>query len=358
MACTDDLLMHSVLALSGAHLAFKQDLDASIQSATLRHYSEVIRGLRTEVGSLHMKDARGTLRLLLISIMVCHYEVLSGDMTGTTFKHLRASRELILQLLSQPDGLTAGFLAFETDALGLCLELYAYIVIMNSLSPYGSVATRTMPYDTFVLSLGTLSSYSTFGTMFGGIHGLFELIPQVALLASQRLVEEESGMTKPDPETVAMHDSLEARIRNWDLSPDPSEDTTEWEERSTAGEVLRHALYIYLSTALAGSLISDPDILSFIQFHIDAILNMAGSLAESHYACTLMWPLLIAGSCMVRESQRTELVTRLRASRYRMKHVFSACDLLQKLWESHDPQAYGPYGLYMMERHDYCIPII
>lgn len=74
-AYTDDLLMHTMLALSGAHLGFKQSTN-EITRATWGHYLLVIRSIREEVGNTGLQhDPAKTVRLLLVLVMLCHYEV-------------------------------------------------------------------------------------------------------------------------------------------------------------------------------------------------------------------------------------------------------------------------------------------
>lgn len=50
LASADDLTMHSVLAVSGAHLACRKDFDVGIQA--LQHYVAAVRGLRSELNDL------------------------------------------------------------------------------------------------------------------------------------------------------------------------------------------------------------------------------------------------------------------------------------------------------------------
>lgn len=77
LAWSDDLLMHSVLALSGAHLSHTSGGNLDIQLATRQHYSLLLRNLRSAFAgesSAH-EDVRRTLRLLLVLAVVCHIEV-------------------------------------------------------------------------------------------------------------------------------------------------------------------------------------------------------------------------------------------------------------------------------------------
>ncbi|KAF1812578.1 hypothetical protein P152DRAFT_397202 [Eremomyces bilateralis CBS 781.70] len=359
LAYTDDLLMHSVLALSGTHLAFQRDSDVRIQTATWQHYSVVVRGLRSELGSLGSDDFQKTLSLLLVLIVLCHYELISGDIKGTIFQHLRASRELIHPLLAHLHNHGHLGSSNNTASLGLCLELYAYILITNSCKPHGTGSGCAVHYDSFVTCLSNLSSYSTFGTMFGDCHGLFELIPQVTLLAARRLAEEEARVASPSLDSVRIYESLENRIDSWVLpTPFPNDDPADYEEAGLAAEAFRYGLRIYLAAALAGSLISDPETRHAIQSHIDAIIEISHSLGPSRWQTIMLWPLVMAGSCMTNITERCELVGSLRASRYRMKHVFAICNVLELLWETDCAQAFGPYGLYLMEKKGFWIPML
>lgn len=72
---TDDLLMHSLLAFSGAHLSHKAPANLQLTTATKLHYSKLLGGLRKEFATLHEDDATKKDRLLRILLVTCHYEV-------------------------------------------------------------------------------------------------------------------------------------------------------------------------------------------------------------------------------------------------------------------------------------------
>lgn len=76
LAVSDDLLMNSVLAMSGAHLCFKNKSSLDIYKTTWRHYSLVLSNLRNEnFSSLVLEDSEKCLRLLLVLLILCHVEV-------------------------------------------------------------------------------------------------------------------------------------------------------------------------------------------------------------------------------------------------------------------------------------------
>jgi hypothetical protein len=71
----DDLLMHALLACSGAHLAYREGNNVGIAAATNLHYSLLVSQLRVEFSSLREDDVGKKLRLLRVLLMLCQYEV-------------------------------------------------------------------------------------------------------------------------------------------------------------------------------------------------------------------------------------------------------------------------------------------
>lgn len=71
----DDLLMHGLLALSGAHLTYREPENIELETATMLHYSRLISGLRVEFASLQARDVAKKESLLRSLIVACHYEV-------------------------------------------------------------------------------------------------------------------------------------------------------------------------------------------------------------------------------------------------------------------------------------------
>ncbi|KAM5341522.1 hypothetical protein ACJ41O_014553 [Fusarium nematophilum] len=343
VASIDDLLMHSVLAVSGAHMNFENNSYRATQEATLSHYSSLIRLLRVELAELETSDVNKL--------------AISGANGGALFGHLHASREIILKILSYQESST---LRHDlTTHFGLGLELYCYLIVTNCLTPYGLLSERTFPLDPFITSLGTLSPCRTFGIMFAGLHGLFELIPQVSLLFGQRLIEQEAGIHNPSPSCVELRDTIQHRLQGWNSSQDatssqdPKQRLYDKSSMAQVSEVLRHSLEIYLIAAMQGSSISGPKIVSQFQRHVDIIFASGLSLYQSQWTAALMWPFLIAGSCTIREDQQRTLSQNLCKSRYRMKHSIRASNLLKTLWNDTDPRIYGPYGLYLtISQHD------
>jgi hypothetical protein len=75
IAYIDDLAMHSVIALGGAHLCSRKTDNTELTAATKCHYAFVLRGVRLALHELQPEDTMKVLRILLVLVLVAHYEV-------------------------------------------------------------------------------------------------------------------------------------------------------------------------------------------------------------------------------------------------------------------------------------------
>uniref|UniRef100_A0A0B7KCT4 Zn(2)-C6 fungal-type domain-containing protein n=2 Tax=Bionectria ochroleuca TaxID=29856 RepID=A0A0B7KCT4_BIOOC len=354
LGCIDDLLMHSLLALGGAHLAHKNPTNMLLADSTRLHYANLIRGLRVEIARLDDNDLECKERLLSVLGITCLYEIVSGDTQGATFKHLHACRRLILSLLGDGSTKSASSI-INSERLSFSIELYRYLVFSNTLTPYGITSERSLPLDPFLTNIeepqmrGPLS----FEPIFAGTCGLFRLVPLISVIASQRLNEESRGLDSPSPSLVRMSDDLYDRIQSWRLDPRYQEgDADRREQISRVAEMIRLGLYIYLRSALAGSVISDAADLCAIQEYISQLYSYAHVVLPSQYTVILLWPVVIAGSCTLIPDEQNVLLREIYSMKYGMKHMAIVGDVLQLLWDDPDPRAYGPYGLhFIMQKH-------
>ncbi|KIW13607.1 hypothetical protein PV08_08797 [Exophiala spinifera] len=341
LACLDDTLMHAILATSAAHLSFKNNGEVEIDMAAWKHYSSAIQSLQRQCANLCAMDPEKTLRLLVVLIVISHFEALSGNCNGTIFMHLRACRVLIHGFLN---GHIAPLTGDCKSLFGFSIEIYAYLLFSNTLTPYGMLQERTLPYDSFLMSLDVLTQYQTFGTMFAGAHGLFQLIPLLSLLHSNRLNEQEVGEVSES--SILISNQLYDLILHWDLSECEDDcDGHEASRRQLAAECYRYALEICLLTAMAGTEVTDITTIYRIETLTRAIMVTVEQLSGSSYCASMLWPLMIAGSCMINYRHQNKLEEMLRNSRYQMRHTVSAAELLCLLWKEDSQHVYGPYGL-------------
>lgn len=211
-------------------------------------------------------------------------------------------------------------------------------------------------YDAPLTCLEALNSYSTFGIMFSGCHGLFELIPQVTRLGVECLAMESLQQNHWFPRLRAhtYYEDLKERITNWTLPPLP----TEQDQIMLAAEAIRHGLHVYLLTSVCGSQRPDAESQRAIQDHIEIIMTCTSCITDARFRTILLWPGVVAGSCLIDGVQRENLIRSIQAAGFDMENLFQLCNLLQLVWNDDDPRAYGPYGLcLMMERYNKHIPI-
>jgi hypothetical protein len=246
------------------------------------------------------------------------------------------------------------------DALGFSIELYVYLVTCNAFIPYNSPDSHS-PLDAFIITLEELKLFPTFGVVFAGAHELFQLISEVSLLASSRLAEEVSGVSEPSESIEMVYNNLRRRLMTWNMpSPTIHDLDEEWENKRLAAEAVRQGLYIYLATSRAGSIVSDTLVRQTIQGHIDELCQHAAMvIASRHYVATLLWPVIVAGTCMVKPQQQHMLTHVMCAEWCNMMHLRAFGYLLKLVWKDPDPRAYGPYGLHMiMKKHGQIVGII
>jgi len=241
---------------------------------------------------------------------------------------------------------------------GYLLEIYTYLVLANSVMPYGIMDSRHVPYDGVIDNfVSTLSTYDTFGIMFAGCHELFELIPAISRFAAQRLKEEEQAPTAASlSNSDAFYTSTHARIRDWQQGPPSATDADCVPKRLAIGETYRHALFIYLETAMLGTarLPASAEVHTRLHEHLAHIKDAVESqdLVTSTFATILLWPMIIAGSVLVPGNERELLAQGLRMAQYANCTSIQTAELLELMWADEDPRSFGPYGLYLaMERH-------
>ncbi|KAJ9646699.1 hypothetical protein H2204_000391 [Knufia peltigerae] len=333
LAWSDDLLMHSVLTLSGVHLSHTTGGNLDIQLATRQHYSLLLQNLRS---------------VFAVLAVVCHIEAISGEPHGGIFPHLRASRQLVLKLLKEPRQKMCGDVKFIQ---GFALEVYFYLVLVNSITPYGRDETRAIPFDSVFTSFDFLKEYDSFGVFFSCGQGLFELIPKISMLAMHRLAEEESVESSASAETRVDYVRLVETLMEWQTPPVASE-MIEWEaEHIATGEIYRQALLAFIKASMCGSVVNNPKVIVAIQRHLDTALPLFPLVMLSPFHTLLLWPVMILGSCMICEHQRKDFIYNLHhESRINVRQVREAANLLEYLWNDEDKCSYGPYGLYLVMR--------
>lgn len=236
----------------------------------------------------------------------------------------------------------------ERKLLGFVAEVYSYIVLSNSITPFGMSSNRTLIYDPFLRSLDDLRDLGAFGVMFSGVHSLFELISSVSLFAGQQASWPLTDTGLP-PDCHETYNRLRMCIGY--LGPLAIEHEGSQEHNATK-EVFRIALLVFLETSISPFSKLDSVRVHRLQPFLDRALHHLPQILLSNYSCILMWPVMVIGSCLVREEQREIVASILNDNHYLMRNTGQGSVLLRLLWNDTDEFSFGPYGLgLLMERH-------
>lgn len=267
------------------------------------------------------------------------------------YHHLRACRQLLLRLLERPGEIVR---TGTRRLMGLALESYCFLAVVANITPYGLLEPRTLPIDdAFLHSAKHLESYDTFGSFFACGYSICADIPSIAMLARQRLIEDERHTCHISNESKTTYHKILKKITHWQV-PNLGSQMLQWSTAYQAtGEIWRHAMILYLKTSMCGSTIGNAALLDEIQYHVDMVLHFLARIGSSPYGTIMMWPGLITGSCMTSSEQQQAMLQRMRLSRFPNLHLVQASNLLELLWADADERAFGPYGLFVtMKKHN------
>lgn len=112
--------------------------------------------------------------------------------------------------------------------------------------------------------------------------------------------------------------------------------------------VYRSTLLIFLETALSPLFKRDIGRFMRIQCYVDLTMVDLPSILLSNYSCTLVWLLIIIGSCEVKQKQRSLIQNILKHNQYMMRHCSRTCELLEMLWANENEFTIGSRGLGLL----------
>lgn len=212
---------------------------------------------------------------------------------------------------------------------------------------------RTVIHDSFLQSLDDLRDFGAFGVMFGGGHGLFEMVSSISLFAARKEPFLSMG-DDADTEPHGTYERLKSRVINWNnpaIDPHGHEyDHNLPTGRKAALELCRLALLIFLDAAHSPFSKSDSARMYHLQHSLDMAMSYVPHLlpSTSKFSCIVLWPLMIIGSCLVEDGQRRTLKEILSHNHYMMINTAQGSNILELLWVDPDEYSIGPYGLGML----------
>lgn len=268
---------------------------------------------------------------------------------GGTIMHIRAGKAFIRQLLSASSRTSS-----LQELYGLAFELYAYLALIASPTPYsnGTESELDTRSSSLLPSWDMLRDYGVFGVIVSPIHQFLEIIPRVVTLCTRRQIEMtfDECSSESWAEFISLIGLIETIGHGDDEDDNDALDPTlnlEHRQSLSVSAVYRHALAIFTYDAMwCGAIAGDESQLSTVRGHALSALALIPSLMDTHLRNILLWPTIVVGSCLLHEEERD--VIRLLWSNQGREPVFLLMKMktmLESLWAENDPVFFGPYGL-------------
>ncbi|RKL27795.1 hypothetical protein BFJ72_g12923 [Fusarium proliferatum] len=278
------------------------------------------------------------------------YKHVQGHSRGSMYHHLKACRQYINLLTSEPTP------SNELKHLkGFMLELYAYHAIKITITPRSFLSDEVVEIDPSVYSLDILRGYKSRGFLLGFGQGLWEMVPEISQLVEARREEEKRGIiaTTAYQEQYA---SLLSRLEGYNALEEDTNGLCSHEEQATAVMIYQHGLIVYLQSAFYPDMLADPNLAAEIDNRVEQTMSAFYSLfvSESPYRRMLLWP----GTIMASVARRQEHIHVFRAGFFARASrtpgaVKMGAKIVELLWSDPDPRAFGPRGVsYIMTKHD------
>lgn len=235
--------------------------------------------------------------------------------------------------------------------LDLLTEIYAYFAITTNITLH-SDSNQKIHQDSF-LSSEVLCSLSrgtgNYGVLFGSAHELFALINPIAQSAREFL-----SHPNDDKRSTQLL-QYEKQILSWKYAPSsPTPLAPQMQSPPVvdpydlAGQIYQHALLIFLHTMFHGAHLPTPSLISTVKLHVALTFALCSTIPRSAFIqTTLLWPVLIASSCLQDSSTRADILEMLQRLPYTTGSIKRMFEFLSILWREMDADenVYGPWGI-------------
>jgi hypothetical protein len=212
------------------------------------------------------------------------------------------------------------------------LELYTYLVAVVNITANTNSDYHSVIFDPYVETLESFRDSKMYGSMLGCAQTLFEMIPAICKLG-YRVIQDQRNDTYSGEhfaENITAYKLLEARILGWqprENNPEKDEFTS---DRVIAAKIYQQSLLIFLHSNYYGSQVSDPTFLNLIDKSLEAITPLVMLLPlDSPILTTIMWPIMIIGSCIREPLGHGLLLGRIRDSPFNMTSICKGIQLLE-----------------------------
>ncbi|KAF8449619.1 fungal-specific transcription factor domain-containing protein [Terfezia claveryi] len=299
-------LMHSLLCLSGAHLA-RKDREPKFKIAQAYHLDQALRILRAETNGRRVANGPIIAQMLIL----CLVSICLGEREGQYRPHLNAARGILYQL--QTDTPFGRFL----------FEFFMYHDVANSITcldrrPIQYMEDFCLPG--FILQPGA-------GALLGVLDGLFGYISKITILRDA-VREHKRKRICVNYEMLSTAVAIDSEIRMWVPPQHPDRD------RYIAALLYRQSTWVYLYRTIQPSQ-PGPKIRRAVE---EGLTFMQMLPENSATQSILLMPLFMLGCAAFEPSQRPLITDRFK-SLYEysgLGNVVAAHEAVGKVWHLMD----------------------
>lgn len=274
-------------------------------------------------------------------------QILRGNTQGVRGYHLAACRHFAQAVYISNTTVTTQSLAH------VLLEMYVYMELSSSLHLSPNSDSMQEASESALESLFGLRLFPHFGTLLGSSAQLYEMIPKIRRLASDRAKELSLGIDCGCATIFnVLHEQLVAFDWGTALETGPASQMEAYLcGKAAAGKLVQKALVLFLLSAYSPN---DPAPVRVMASPlVDSALEAARIISTSPWRNPVFWPTVVIASYACTDQQREKVLELMWP---RIALISRAREALQWLWESPD-NLYGLDGLAtVFKDHDanYC----
>lgn len=299
-------LMHSLLCLSGAHLA-RKDRESKYKIAQAYHLDQALKILRTETNGRPVANNPTIAQMLIL----CLVSICLGEREGQYRPHMNAARSILYQFQS------------DTPFGKFLFEFFVYHDVANSITSLDRRPIRYM--EDFRLPGFILQPEA--GALLGVLDGLFAYISRITVLRDD-VRERKKRRICVDYEMLSTAVAIDSEIRMWVPPQHPNS------HRYIAALLYRQSTWVYLYRTIQPSQ-PGPKVRRAVE---EGLTLMQMLPEDSSTQSILLMPLFILGCAAFEPSQRP-LITERFKSLYEysgLGNILAAHEAVQKVWELMD----------------------
>lgn len=284
---SDPLVLQLILAQSAAHRQASAEREPTDQIAQ-RYYTDSLRMFRNVVSEYVSGKEENTLVLTVGSLILCLTEVARGDIHGTVFDHLSASKSLLSMLLTRPKS------EVFDDLPDFLVEYYMHIAACSMISIDAHYSSQSLLSPDIENVARGLVERKYVGQLSGCWLELLVLIPQIFHLGQSMMATVDGQPTSPSPDNIVTFGFLQSQTLAYfpDIAVTP--------HSRLAGLVFKQAVLLYLWTILGTSYQqteSSTHKALMDSAVADAVVLLGQLPATVRVNTSLCWPLAVIGCC-------------------------------------------------------------